>query len=177
MIEAVDPSRYSVTESLRDGRRVEIRAVQPTDRPGLDGAVQRMSDESMYRRFFFPKRHFTEQEVAYYTDVDFVNHVSLVAVIEEDGRLADRRRLPLRGDRAGHRRGRVRRRRSASGLGPGDPAHRGTWPRSPVPPRLERFVAEVLAGNTAMLKVFEKSGLRASTRREHDVVHVTLALS
>jgi hypothetical protein len=25
----VDPSRYSVTESLRDGRRVEIRAVQP----------------------------------------------------------------------------------------------------------------------------------------------------
>ena len=42
---------------------------------------------------------------------------------------------------------------------------------------LERFVAEVLAGNTAMLKVFEKSGLRASTRREHDVVHVTLALS
>jgi hypothetical protein len=35
----------------------------------------------------------------------------------------------------------------------------------------------VLAGNAAMLKVFEKSGLRVSTRRERDVVEVTLELA
>jgi hypothetical protein len=49
LIEAVDPSRYSVTGSLRDGRRVEIRAVQPTDRPGLDGALASFEEFSIRR--------------------------------------------------------------------------------------------------------------------------------
>jgi RimJ/RimL family protein N-acetyltransferase len=42
--------------------------------------------------------------------------------------------------------------------------------------RLESLVAEVLAENIAMLKVFERSGLRLSKRREGDLVHVSLAL-
>jgi L-amino acid N-acyltransferase YncA len=42
---------------------------------------------------------------------------------------------------------------------------------------LQQLVAEVLPGNTAMLKVFEKSGLRTSAQREHGVLHVTLDLS
>jgi len=176
LIEAVDPSRYSVTESLRDGRRVEIRAVQPTDRPGLDGAVQRMSDESMYRRFFFPKRHFTEQEVAYYTDVDFVNHVSLVAVLEEDGRplIVGACRYVVTEPGTAEVAFAVDDPHQGLGLGTLLMRHLATIARAAG---LERFVAEVLAGNTAMLKVFEKSVLHASTRREHDVVHVTLALS
>src|SRR5690349_8179857 len=74
-------NRYSAIESLRDGREVEIRALQPADRDALAAAVGRMSDESMYRRFFAPKRTFSEREVEYYTNVDFVNHVALVAVL------------------------------------------------------------------------------------------------
>ena len=42
---------------------------------------------------------------------------------------------------------------------------------------LEELFAEVLPNNTAMLKVFEKSGLAMSTKREDGVVHVTLRLS
>jgi hypothetical protein len=38
------------------------------------------------------------------------------------------------------------------------------------------LVAEVLPENIAMLKVFEKSGLPLSTKREPQVVHVTLQL-
>ena len=56
----MEPSRYSATESLRDGRQVQIRALQPADREGLEAVVQRMSDESIYRRFFSLKRHFTD---------------------------------------------------------------------------------------------------------------------
>jgi ribosomal protein S18 acetylase RimI-like enzyme len=39
---------------------------------------------------------------------------------------------------------------------------------------LDELIAEVLASNGAMLKVFEKSGLQMSASREGPVMHVTL---
>ena len=42
---------------------------------------------------------------------------------------------------------------------------------------LKELIAEVLPENIAMLKVFEKSGLRVSTIREPRVVHVALGLA
>jgi RimJ/RimL family protein N-acetyltransferase len=39
-----------------------------------------------------------------------------------------------------------------------------------------RLTAEVLAENIAMLRVFEKSGLRLNAQRESGVVHVVLRL-
>jgi RimJ/RimL family protein N-acetyltransferase len=41
---------------------------------------------------------------------------------------------------------------------------------------ITQLIAEVMPENTAMLRVFERSGLRAQMRRESDVVHVTLQL-
>src|SRR5215472_13568614 len=65
----MDAARYSAIETLRDGRWIEIRALRPGDRDELLGAVGRMSEQSIYRRFFSPKRGFTDQEVAYFTNV------------------------------------------------------------------------------------------------------------
>jgi hypothetical protein len=56
---------YSAIETLRDGRRVDIRAQRPDDRAELLAAVSRVSPQSHYRRFFAVKRGLTEQEVAY----------------------------------------------------------------------------------------------------------------
>jgi GNAT superfamily N-acetyltransferase len=42
---------------------------------------------------------------------------------------------------------------------------------------LKELVAEVLPDNIPMLKVFEKSGLPVSIKREPQVVHVSLQLS
>ena len=53
---------YSAIEALRDGRRVEIRALRPDDRADLIVAVGRTSDRSLYRRFFGLKRSFTDQK-------------------------------------------------------------------------------------------------------------------
>jgi L-amino acid N-acyltransferase YncA len=39
---------------------------------------------------------------------------------------------------------------------------------------LRELIAEVLVDNSAMLKVFEASGLKMSTTREGPAVHVTL---
>jgi ribosomal protein S18 acetylase RimI-like enzyme len=41
---------------------------------------------------------------------------------------------------------------------------------------LRELTAEVLPDNNAMLKVFERCGLTATTRREGGVVHMTMAL-
>ena len=78
-------AKYSALESLRGARTIEIRALKPEDQADLIAAVRRSSAQSLYRRFFGLKRHFSDQEIAYFLNVDFVNHVALVAVIEENG--------------------------------------------------------------------------------------------
>jgi len=168
-------SRYSATESLRDARKVQIRALEPADREGLEAVVQRMSDESIYRRFFSLKRHFTEQEVEYYTNPDFVNHVALVAVLEDNGvsRIVGGARYVLAEPGTAEVAFAVDDSLQGRGLGGLLMKHLAAIARTAG---LRRLVAEVLAGNAAMLKVFEKSGLRPSIHRERDVVLVTLEL-
>jgi hypothetical protein len=78
---------YEAVESLRDGRQFKIRGLRPDDRDGLLAAVGRSSAQSLYRRFFSPKRGFTEEPIAYFVNVDCVNHAALVATLEEDDRL------------------------------------------------------------------------------------------
>jgi hypothetical protein len=82
----LEAAKYSAIDLLRNGRRIEIRALRPEDRTELVAAVGRSSAQSLYRRFFGLRRHFTEQEIAFFTNVDFINHVALVVVTEENGR-------------------------------------------------------------------------------------------
>jgi hypothetical protein len=42
---------------------------------------------------------------------------------------------------------------------------------------LKRLSAEVLSENLPMLRLFEQSGFRMRTKREADVLHVSLRLS
>ena len=81
----LEAAKYSAIEAMRDGRPVQIRALRPEDREDLIAAVRRSSAQSVYRRFFGLKRDFSEQEIAFFLNIDFVSHVALVAVIEEAG--------------------------------------------------------------------------------------------
>ena len=80
-------AKYSSIEALRDGRRLEIRALGPDDRADLLATVDRSSGQSLYRRFFAVRRGFTEPEIAFFLNPDFVDHVALVAGVEESARL------------------------------------------------------------------------------------------
>jgi GNAT superfamily N-acetyltransferase len=77
---------YSAVEILRDRRSVVIRALKPEDRSAMLSAVGRVGAQSLYRRFFGPKREFTESEVDFFVNVDFVKHVALVAVVNDSGK-------------------------------------------------------------------------------------------
>jgi RimJ/RimL family protein N-acetyltransferase len=84
----VEASRYSAPDHLRDGRPVEIRALRPDDRADMLAAIERTSMKSLQRRFFVPRRSVSEQEMAFFLDIDFESHVALVAQINAAGRLA-----------------------------------------------------------------------------------------
>ena len=79
----IDAANYSVFETLRNGKKVEIRALRPTDKAGLLEALGRESTQSLYRRFFAVKRNFSEKETNFFLNIDFSKHVALVAVATE----------------------------------------------------------------------------------------------
>src|SRR3954447_10050090 len=83
MSEATD---YTARELLSDGSQIEIRALRREDEPDMLAAVGKASPQSMQRRFFVMKRHFSDKERAFFMDIDFKNHVALVARATEAGR-------------------------------------------------------------------------------------------
>ena len=171
-----EAATYSVVETLRNGRRVEIRALRPDDQAGLLTAVGRTSTQSLFRRFFAAKRGFTEQEVAFFMNIDFTNHVALVAVVEEAGG-------PVIVGGARYIVGQPGQAEVAfvvvdeyqgQGIGAALMRHLAAIARNSG---LRELIAEVLPDNTPMLKVFEKSGFSSARKRTPEVVHLVLSLS
>lgn len=72
---------YKVTTHLSDGEPLLIRAIRPDDKQALREGIQRASPESAYHRFFQSKHDLSDRELVYFTEVDFVHHVALVAVL------------------------------------------------------------------------------------------------
>jgi RimJ/RimL family protein N-acetyltransferase len=176
LLTMAEAAKYSAIETLRDGRPVEIRALRPDDRDELVAAVGRASAQSLYRRFFAVKRGFTEQEIAFFSNVDFVNHVALVAVTEEGGRpviVGGGRYIVVQPGQAEVAFAVVDQ-YQGQGIGAALMSHLAAIARAAG---LQELIADVLPDNAPMLKVFEKSGLRLSATRESRVVHVTLRLS
>ena len=168
-------ARYSEVEALRNGRQVEIRALRPEDRDILIAAVGRTSAQSLYRRFFAVKRDFSEKETTFFVNVDFVNHVALVAVVEEDGEpviVGGGRYIVVNPGQA-EIAFVVVDKYQGQGLGGTLMRHLVTIARRAG---LKELIADVLPDNRAMLKVFEKSGLPTGARREPGLVHLTLGL-
>jgi RimJ/RimL family protein N-acetyltransferase len=172
----MDAASYSATEALRDGRPVEIRALQPDDRADLLAAVGRLGNESLYRRFFAVKRHFTEREIASSVNVDFVTHVALIAVVKDNERetIVGGGRYVVTDAGKAEVAFAIVDQYQGQGIGAALLRHLVVIARAAS---LEELVAEVLADNRAMIKVFEKSGLPVTTRRRSEVVHVVLNLS
>ena len=171
----LDAARYLVVEAMRDGRKLEIRALRPQDLTDLRAAVDRTSAQSLYRRFFGAKRSFSDKEVAFFVNVDFANHVALVAVAEERGHAA----IVAGGRYIVQQPGTaeiafiVVDEYQGQGIGSALLRHLAILARNAG---LKEFAAEVLPENIPMLKTFEKSGLKMSTKREAGTVHVALEL-
>ena len=136
---------YSAVEHLRDGRPIEIRALRPDDRAEMLAAVGRTSTQSLRRRFFAPKKGFSEQELAFFLNIDFENRAEIAFVVVDTYQ--------------------------GQGIGTILMRHLAVLARDGG---LKELIAEVLPENTAMLKVFKKFGFRPASKREPQVVHLAL---
>jgi GNAT superfamily N-acetyltransferase len=142
----------------------------------MANAVERVSAQSLYRRFFAVRRSFSEKETDFFVNVDFLNHVALVAVVNEGGAavIIGGGRYVLVQPGTAEVAFAVVDQYQGQGVGAALMRHLATIARDAG---IEQFVAEVLPENAPMLKLFEKCGCRMSTKRDGQVVHVTLGLN
>ena len=171
----LDAGRYSAVERLRDGRAITIRAQKPSDRDELVAAVARVSAQSFYLRFFSVKHEFSDKEVGRFMNIDFLNHVALVAAMDTPKGpeiVAGGRYVVVRLG-AAEVAFAVLDEYQGLGIGALLMRHLTMIARAAG---LEELVAEVLAPNRVMLKVFERSGLPLTTTREAEVVHVSMRI-
>ena len=175
----MDVATYQADAIGRDGTPLRIRAIQPDDKQGLRWGFARLSNAAIYHRFFQSKRELTGEELRYLTEVDFRDHVALVAETEVDGerRLVGVGRF-VRKVQAG------KRDRAEVAFTVGD-EFQGRGVGTLLLEHLKRiapelgvyyFDAEVLPDNRQMLEVFEHSGLGIVERLKDGVVHVEMGL-
>jgi GNAT superfamily N-acetyltransferase len=171
----VDVSRYSAVEALRDGREVTIRSLRPEDRGEFTAAVGRTSNQSIYRRFFAPHRNFTESETLFFVDVDFVKHVALVAVVDQDHHheIVGGGRYVVGQPGEAELAFMVVDQYQGKGIGTTLLRHIIDIARHAG---LYELTADVLSDNTPMLKVFARNGFRAGAGHERGTKHVSLQL-
>jgi RimJ/RimL family protein N-acetyltransferase len=167
---------YSVVERLRDGSEIEICALRPADQQEMLAAVGRISIESLQRRFFVPKRHFSDKEIDFFMNVDFKDHVALVAEINENGRrviVGGGRYIMVRPGQA-EMAFAVVDAYQGKGIGAVLMRHLLAIARDGG---LKELIAEVLPENAAMLKLFGRFGFRTVASNDVQVKHLALQLA
>ncbi|HEX6735341.1 MAG TPA: GNAT family N-acetyltransferase [Azonexus sp.] len=171
----IDARHYQAEETLRNGLAVCIRAARPDDLERALDAFRGLEAQTVYFRFFGPKKEFSAAEIERFTHMDFRQRVMLLCTRMQDGNeivMASATYVRLGGAAAEvaflveedyHRLGIARRM-----LG-----HLATIASSDG---ITEFVAEVLPGNSGMLGVFRACGWPVSLHTEEGVVHVSVDL-
>lgn len=171
-----DAKSYSAQEQLRDGSKIEIRALRPEDQAGMLAALEQTSSQSLQRRFFvMNKRHFSDKERAFFMDVDFTNHVALVALAEDAGRqviVGGGRYVVFEPGKAEMAFVVID---AWQWRGIGSVLMRHLIKLAGAA-GLKELAAEVLPENAAMLNVFKKFGFKSVSSRDPQTVHLVLNL-
>ena len=173
------PREFLVSDVLKDGTRVTIRAVRPDDRNRFLEAFRLLEKDSIYTRFFSHRR-FSDAELDRAVNVDFVGEVALVVTTETargETMIASGRYVTI--DRQGPERS-----AEVAFVVEEDYQGRGIASRLLMnlaalarEQNLTHFEADVLTENRSMVAVFKRCGFPMRQRREASVIHLTLALT
>jgi RimJ/RimL family protein N-acetyltransferase len=71
----VEPAR---TLQLADGGRYLLRPITPDDKHALEDGFARMSPQTRLSRFFNNTKSLTEEQLRYFTEIDYVDHFAWV---------------------------------------------------------------------------------------------------
>jgi acetate---CoA ligase (ADP-forming) len=167
-----DPSLYQSEEILRDGGSILVRAIRPDDKDRLREHFHGLSNESIYFRFMGIKRELSDADLKRLTEVDFHDHVGLVATLSDGGRerfigvgryirKPDTKRAEVAFAVVDEHQGR--------GIGSALLEH---LRRIAQVSGVEGFEAEVFSNNQRMLEVFAQSGFKVARSFDSGTVHV-----
>ena len=74
---------------LFDGSPVTIRPIRAEDAPLEQDFVQHLSADSRYKRFMSSMKELPPGKLRYLTEIDYVRHLALIAIIERDGQAVE----------------------------------------------------------------------------------------
>ncbi len=188
------PAELECDVLLSDGRAARLRAIRPDDGPALRSFGRRLSRETVYFRFFAPRRGISHEEITHFVTVDYQERLALVAVV--DGELVavaryDRSPAAV-GDALGRAAAGTSQGPGQDGVGEAEVAfvvrddHQGRGlgtvllehlASAAVARGIGRFVADVLPDNHRMIGVFRSAGFDEHVLLDSGVIRVTLELA
>jgi acyl-CoA synthetase (NDP forming)/RimJ/RimL family protein N-acetyltransferase len=188
------PDELECDVLLSDGRSARLRAIRPSDAPLLRSFGARLSRETVYFRFFAPRREIGDEEISHLVTVDYQDRLALVAIVDGElvavaryDRLPTGAEEPLAASTAPttavpQTRGAgeaevafvVRDDHQGRGLGTVMLEHLAS---AAVARGIGRFVADVLTDNHRMIGVFRSAGFDEQVLVDAGVIRVTLELA
>ena len=162
------PRQWEADVVLSDGGTVHLRPIRPEDAEMLVSFHSRLSDRTRYFRYFGPYPRMPKRDVERFSNVDYVKRVAIIALLGDDivavGRF----------DRLGEQDSAevafvVQDEHQGRGLGSILLEHLAAAARERG---LRRFVAEVLAENSQMVRIFRDAGYQIRRAMEEGVVHL-----
>ncbi|HZB21673.1 MAG TPA: GNAT family N-acetyltransferase [Blastococcus sp.] len=166
------PPHWEADIVAADGGTVHLRPICPEDADALTGLMDRSSDQTRYYRFFGPMKRLSAKDLHRFTHVDHVDRVAFVVLLGEQliavGRFdrypgTDDAEIAFLVEDA----------HQGRGLGSVLLEHLAAAGRERG---IKNFVAEVLAQNSRMVRVFQDAGYHAERSYEDGVVHLTFPI-
>jgi acyl-CoA synthetase (NDP forming)/RimJ/RimL family protein N-acetyltransferase len=165
------PAHWEADVVLRDGGTAHLRPILPSDADRLLRFYSRLSDETIYYRFFSLYRELSERDVVKFTVVDHHDRAALIATIGEEmiGVVRYERVTDVEAEVAFN----IEDAHQGRGLGTVFLEHIAAAARENG---ISRFVADVLPENRKMLHVFSDAGYVVTQGFEDGVARVSFDL-
>ena len=184
------PAELECDVLLSDGRTAHLRAIRSDDGPALRSFGEKLSRQTVYFRFFSPRRRISDTEITHFVTVDYQDRLALVATIEEELVAVARYDVSVQpaggavpeagGTEPVHEVKEaevafvVRDDHQGRGLGTVMLEHLAS---AAVARGIGRFVADTLPENYRMIGVFRAAGFEEHARLDSGVVRVTMELA
>jgi acyl-CoA hydrolase len=168
------PAELEETYTLRDGTKLMIRPIRPSDEDQIKGMFYSFSEQTKYLRYHGTLKSLPHNKLQVFCNVDYDTEMALVAVL---------------GDAAMEEIIGVGRYMTVPGKQSAEMAFvvSDQWQRKSIGTHLfdrlieigrqaglREFNADVLPENSGMLKIFHRSGLNTETMTDEGVVRVTM---
>ena len=166
------PAQWESDVVLADGGTARVRPSRPDDEPALLALYERLSDESIYLRFFSPVPRPTAVQLERLTSIDYRDHMVLVAQVGRD--LIAVARYDRVGDTEAEVAFAVADDQQGRGLATLLLEHLAGIARAGG---IDTFLADTLPGNAKMLNVFAAAGWVAERHFDQGTVRVRFPIA